>query len=100
MLDGYYVLYSKKTKIKNQLEQTDFQIKKTDSIFNKIKTDLKLTEIDKPTLNSKIINCNLDKNVFSNNVLQLQGWGFFKNEHTESTSTNFIILDCLLLLYQ
>lgn len=86
MLDGYYVLYSKKTKIKNQLEQTDIDNKKTDSIFNKIKADLKLNEISRPNLNSKTINCNVDKNVFSNNVLQLQGWGFLKNGHSEKDS--------------
>lgn len=86
MLNGYYVLYSKNSKIKNQIEQSEKEKKNTDSIFNKIKTDLKLKEISKPILKSNSINCSIDKNMFSNNVLQLQGWGFLKNNQNTSDS--------------
>lgn len=91
-LDGYYYLYSKENRNMDSHQFEPLELQKTDSIVKEIEKLSKVETLTKPDLVNEKIQFNIEKNTFNNNILNIQGWAFLKDNKIKSNDSVFILL--------
>lgn len=91
-LDGFYYLYSTKSKNKITLKPTREETNKIDSIYNEIKGSNKISTITRPSFLKDKIAYNVETNNFNNGILQLKGWAHLANTTNNKYDSIYLVL--------
>lgn len=92
-LDGYYYLYSKENKKMGKHQFSAFENKIKDSINGALSNANRLKIIAKPHLTTEHIQFNIEKNIFNNEILIIEGWAFLKDGKAKMNDSIYIVLD-------
>ncbi|MEC4003521.1 DUF6311 domain-containing protein [Flavobacterium sp. SUN052] len=90
-LDGFYYLYSKENKINLNINKTNLENRKIDSIIKSVRKANEVFVIDTPVFEKNKIQFNFEKNIYRNDIIQLNGWAI-KNDSYENKNDSIYIL--------
>ncbi len=90
-LDGYYILYTNKKLIKNDILATKEEKTKKDSLTNYYSKSNILKCIDRPIFNDKI-QYNIEGLTYYNDVIQIKGWAFIKGDNNNKNDSIFVTI--------